>query len=94
MYVFGGLPLFYLELALGQFQRNGCITVWRRICPMFGGELLSGGSIERRYFLNYAHFSANQKLKDSFSLHLVGKASPKTHITKAEKHHCQKYIPT
>ncbi|KAL3310899.1 Sodium-dependent serotonin transporter, partial [Cichlidogyrus casuarinus] len=37
MYIFGGLPLFYLELALGQFQRAGCITVWRRICPMFWG---------------------------------------------------------
>lgn len=38
MYIFGGLPLFYLELALGQFQRSGCITVWKRICPMFSGE--------------------------------------------------------
>ncbi|VDP72827.1 unnamed protein product [Echinostoma caproni] len=37
MYIFGGLPLFYLELALGQFQRSGCITVWKRICPMFSG---------------------------------------------------------
>ncbi|KAM7539767.1 hypothetical protein Aperf_G00000025674 [Anoplocephala perfoliata] len=37
MYIFGGLPLFYLELALGQFQRSGCITVWNRICPFFTG---------------------------------------------------------
>uniref|UniRef100_A0A5K3F576 Transporter n=1 Tax=Mesocestoides corti TaxID=53468 RepID=A0A5K3F576_MESCO len=37
MYVFGGLPLFYLELALGQFQRSGCISVWNRICPLFTG---------------------------------------------------------
>nr|QQY02562.1 sodium-dependent serotonin transporter [Cryptocotyle lingua] len=37
MYIFGGLPLFYLELALGQFQRSGCLTVWKRICPMFSG---------------------------------------------------------
>jgi solute carrier family 6 (neurotransmitter transporter, serotonin) member 4 len=37
MYIFGGLPLFYLELALGQYQRCGCITVWKRICPMFRG---------------------------------------------------------
>ncbi|BHF57325.1 hypothetical protein SprV_0100026600 [Sparganum proliferum] len=37
MYIFGGLPLFYLELALGQFQRSGCITVWSRICPLFSG---------------------------------------------------------
>nr|AGS83414.1 sert [Schmidtea mediterranea]AHB51758.1 serotonin transporter [Schmidtea mediterranea]AKN21424.1 slc6a-4 [Schmidtea mediterranea] len=37
MYIFGGLPLFFLELALGQYQRCGCLTVWRRICPMFRG---------------------------------------------------------
>nr|CAH8838758.1 unnamed protein product [Trichobilharzia regenti] len=37
MYIFGGLPLFYLELALGQFQRSGCLTVWKRICPLFSG---------------------------------------------------------
>ncbi|TGZ69847.1 hypothetical protein CRM22_003507 [Opisthorchis felineus] len=37
MYILGGLPLFYLELALGQFQRSGCLTVWKRICPMFSG---------------------------------------------------------
>ncbi|XP_037799884.1 sodium-dependent serotonin transporter-like, partial [Penaeus monodon] len=34
MLVFGGLPLFFMELALGQYHRNGCLTVWRRICPM------------------------------------------------------------
>ncbi|KAG8230299.1 hypothetical protein J437_LFUL008490 [Ladona fulva] len=33
MLVFGGLPLFYMELALGQFHRSGCLTIWRRICP-------------------------------------------------------------
>ncbi|KAK3591525.1 hypothetical protein CHS0354_031635, partial [Potamilus streckersoni] len=26
-----------MELALGQFQRCGCLTVWKRICPMFKG---------------------------------------------------------
>ncbi|XP_030041558.1 sodium-dependent serotonin transporter [Microcaecilia unicolor] len=37
MAVFGGIPLFYLELALGQYHRNGCISVWRKICPIFKG---------------------------------------------------------
>nr|KAG5694278.1 hypothetical protein BaRGS_031996 [Batillaria attramentaria] len=37
MLVFLGLPLFYMELALGQFHRQGPITIWRRICPMFCG---------------------------------------------------------
>ncbi|XP_036359791.1 sodium-dependent serotonin transporter-like isoform X2 [Octopus sinensis] len=41
MLVFGGLPLFYMELALGQYQRCGCFTVWNRICPMFKGIGLS-----------------------------------------------------
>ncbi|XP_043188102.1 sodium-dependent dopamine transporter-like isoform X2 [Amphibalanus amphitrite] len=34
--VFGALPLFFMELALGQFNRQGPITVWR-ICPIFKG---------------------------------------------------------
>jgi hypothetical protein len=37
MLIFGGLPLFYMELALGQFQRCGCLTVWKRICPALKG---------------------------------------------------------
>lgn len=38
MMVFGGLPLFYMELALGQFHRSGCLTLWRRICPALKGR--------------------------------------------------------
>uniref|UniRef100_A0A8B9TRG5 Transporter n=1 Tax=Anas platyrhynchos TaxID=8839 RepID=A0A8B9TRG5_ANAPL len=37
MAVFGGVPLFYMELALGQFHRTGAIPIWRRICPIFKG---------------------------------------------------------
>ncbi|GFT53414.1 sodium-dependent serotonin transporter [Nephila pilipes] len=37
MLIFGGLPLFYLELALGQYYRNGCITIWDKLCPMMKG---------------------------------------------------------
>ncbi|XP_041349203.1 sodium-dependent dopamine transporter-like [Gigantopelta aegis] len=37
MLVMGGIPLFYMELALGQFNRAGAITVWGRICPLFKG---------------------------------------------------------
>jgi solute carrier family 6 serotonin transporter-like protein 4 len=40
MLVFGGLPLFYMELALGQFHRCGCLTIWKRICPALKGELV------------------------------------------------------
>lgn len=38
MLVFGGLPLFYLELALGQYYKNGCLTLWKRICPVMKGK--------------------------------------------------------
>ncbi|VDK50883.1 unnamed protein product [Gongylonema pulchrum] len=37
MLVVGGLPMFYMELALGQFHRSGCISIWKKICPMFKG---------------------------------------------------------
>lgn len=36
--IFGGLPLFYMELALGQFHRCGCLSIWKRICPALKGK--------------------------------------------------------
>lgn len=38
MLVLGGLPLFYMELALGQFHRSGCLTIWKHICPALKGN--------------------------------------------------------
>uniref|UniRef100_A0A914LLD4 Transporter n=2 Tax=Meloidogyne incognita group TaxID=654580 RepID=A0A914LLD4_MELIC len=37
MLLIGGLPMFYMELVLGQFHRSGCLSIWRKICPMFKG---------------------------------------------------------
>uniref|UniRef100_A0ACB8G0Q5 Sodium-dependent serotonin transporter n=1 Tax=Sphaerodactylus townsendi TaxID=933632 RepID=A0ACB8G0Q5_9SAUR len=37
MAIFGGVPLFYMELALGQFHRVGAIPIWKNICPIFKG---------------------------------------------------------
>ena len=53
MLIFGGLPLFYMELCLGQFHRClvsiiiltacspvsrcGCLSLWEKICPMLKG---------------------------------------------------------
>ncbi|KAG9341966.1 hypothetical protein JZ751_018283, partial [Albula glossodonta] len=34
--VIAGMPLFYMELALGQYNREGAATVWK-ICPIFKG---------------------------------------------------------
>lgn len=37
MLIFGGVPLFFLELCLGQFVKKGPITVWNKICPWMKG---------------------------------------------------------
>ncbi|VEN58813.1 unnamed protein product [Callosobruchus maculatus] len=37
MLLIGGIPLFYMELALGQFNRKGAITCWGRLCPLLKG---------------------------------------------------------
>ena len=39
MLAVGGIPLFYMELALGQYYRKGAITCWSRIVPLFKGKL-------------------------------------------------------
>ena len=32
-----GIPLFYLEVILGQFSGRSPLTMWRKICPAFKG---------------------------------------------------------
>ncbi len=32
-----GLPLFYMELVLGQFHQTGLFTMWEKICPILKG---------------------------------------------------------
>ncbi|XP_059200264.1 sodium- and chloride-dependent GABA transporter 2-like [Centropristis striata] len=32
-----GIPIFFLEVSLGQFTRQGGITCWRKMCPLFEG---------------------------------------------------------
>lgn len=39
MLLVGGIPLFYMELALGQYHRKGAITCWGRLVPLFKGNL-------------------------------------------------------
>ena len=38
MLAVAGVPLFYMELCLGQFNKKGAITTWGRICPLFKGD--------------------------------------------------------
>lgn len=33
-----GIPLFLLEMAMGQYTQEGGITCWRRICPLAEGQ--------------------------------------------------------
>lgn len=39
MLLISGLPLFFFELALGQFSSEGPITVWK-VSPMFYGKII------------------------------------------------------
>lgn len=32
-----GIPIFFLEVSLGQMTRQGGITCWKKICPLFEG---------------------------------------------------------
>ncbi|XP_041636440.1 sodium- and chloride-dependent betaine transporter-like [Cheilinus undulatus] len=34
---FCGIPVFFLETAVGQYTSEGGVTAWRKICPMFEG---------------------------------------------------------
>lgn len=34
----GGLPVFFLEVALGQYTSEGGITCWAKLCPIFTGK--------------------------------------------------------
>lgn len=49
-----GIPVFFLETALGQFTSEGGITCWRKICPLFEGKLsfLSLKEHKRSFSLN------------------------------------------
>lgn len=54
--IFGALPIFFMELCLGQFHREGPITVWK-IAPIFKGRLLfirnSGSGPTNRIAFNF-----------------------------------------
>lgn len=39
MVFFGGIPVFFLEIALGQFMKQGGVATWN-IAPLFKGGVL------------------------------------------------------
>ncbi|XP_053723811.1 sodium- and chloride-dependent GABA transporter 2-like [Synchiropus splendidus] len=48
----GGIPIFMLETSLGQYTKQGSITCWRKICPLFEG-LGYGSQVVVLYFNIY-----------------------------------------
>ena len=38
MMIFAGLPMFYMELAIGQFGKVSPYILYNRMCPLFAGE--------------------------------------------------------
>ncbi|KAK5848873.1 hypothetical protein PBY51_008560 [Eleginops maclovinus] len=42
---FCGIPLFFLETALGQYTSESGVTAWKKICPMFQGVGIASGVI-------------------------------------------------
>jgi SNF family Na+-dependent transporter len=38
--VIAGYPLMFIELALGQFGRQGVVSIWKA-CPLFQGNAFS-----------------------------------------------------
>ncbi len=35
-----GIPLFFIELSVGQFTQAGPLKAWKDLCPLVGGEYL------------------------------------------------------
>lgn len=52
MLLVGGIPLFYMELALGQHNRKGAITCWGRLVPLFKGNFYTLFAHKFHYYLN------------------------------------------
>uniref|UniRef100_A0A667YFP2 Transporter n=1 Tax=Myripristis murdjan TaxID=586833 RepID=A0A667YFP2_9TELE len=47
-----GIPIFFLEVSLGQVTNQGGITCWRKICPLFQG-IGYGGLVIMLYTVMY-----------------------------------------
>jgi solute carrier family 6 amino acid/orphan transporter-like 15/16/17/18/20 len=48
-----GLPIFYLELAIGQRLRKGAIGVWNQVSPYLGGIGISSAVVSYIVALYY-----------------------------------------
>lgn len=48
-----GIPIFYLELAIGQRLRKGAIGVWNQVSPYLGGIGISSAFVSFNVALYY-----------------------------------------
>lgn len=70
----GGLPVFFLEVALGQYTSEGGITCWAKICPIFTGQS------HRQTGTEALHHSSNHPSQD----HSIFNAEEEHHLPKRE----------
>lgn len=72
MLVFGAMPLFYMELVLGQYHRQGPISVWK-FCPLFKGKVFH----DFKLYKNQTQTNTSQKAKTPNSIfpHFLRKMS-------------------
>lgn len=52
MLLVGGIPLFYMELALGQHERKGAITCWGNLVPLFKVSSFSFSALQSALFID------------------------------------------
>lgn len=57
-----GIPLFFLELAVGQRTRRGSIGVWNYICPRLGG-IGYASCVVSTWFQDFHFFYSRTKIK-------------------------------
>jgi len=94
---FLGLPLFILELAIGQRLRKGSIGVWKQISPYLGGIGLASGAVAFNVALYYNTIIAwcLKYLVQSFFVPLPWSACPVENETSVENYReCQLAGPT
>jgi len=90
--LFLGLPLFILELAIGQRLRKGSIGVWKQISPYLGGLGLASGAVAFNVALYYNTIIAwcLKYLVQSFFIPLPWSACPVENETSVENYReCQ-----
>lgn len=69
--------MFFLETALGQYTSQGGVTAWRRLCPLFEGELDVMGPVVTPSLavLSQSHLMGGAIMKKEFHVLPIGRMS-------------------